>query len=130
MYYKPHLLQVLRHVQERDSYGRLTSDDDRWVDVCDCRCDDNSIQEFRTDDGHIYRPKYHIVCEGRVEVNAGDEVRVIPKDPNDPDNNKFAWLFGLQSFSENSTESNEQRGLGKVFDVKRLNKLHYSEVWV
>lgn len=128
MYYKPHILQVRRHDQARDEYGRLLEDKDRWVDVCPCRCDDNTTQEFRGENAIIYRPKYHIVCEGHIEVYEGDEIRCVPFASED--NNKFAFAFGEQSFNEVTTSSNTERCRGVVYMVKQYNFYNYTEVWV
>ena len=104
MYYKPHTLQKKVHTIERDSYGRITSDTEEWKDLGACRCDDNTQQEFVTENGKVFRPKYHIVAEGDVDVHAGDEVRCM--------------------------KGETVRGEGEVYQAKHLNKLHYTDIWV
>ena len=110
MYYKPHNLQKKSHTITRDAYGRITSDTEGWEDLGPCRCDDNTQQEFVTENGKVFRPKYHIVAEGDVDVHAGDEVRVLIA-------------------SENQQEESV-RGEGLVYQAKHLNKLQYTDIWV
>lgn len=108
MYYAPHTLQVKRIVPfENDEYGRPVpgSGGESWVDVCRCRCDDNTTKEFRSDNGGVYRPQYHVVCEGSHGLSAGDEVRCLKDD-------------------------GEVRGAGIVYIPKSLNYLPYSELWM
>lgn len=105
MIYAPHILQkkVSRPIQN-DEYGKpIFSEDGNWVDVCRCRCDDNTTQEFKTENGHVYRPKYHVVCEPN-SIKTGDEVRCVN---------------GCMS-----------RGQGKVFMVKSCNYLKYTEIYI
>lgn len=105
MMYSPHILQVKSIVGGgEDDYGRPLPSKDVWADVCSCRCDDNTTKEFRSANGEVYRPSYHIVCEGNVTVQAGDEIRCM--------------------------NAETIRGSGKVYLVKRLNVLNYSEIWV
>lgn len=107
MWSKIHILQVKRLGEpQRDEYNRIVSNStETWEQVCECRCDDNNDKHFKNNNGEVYTPQYHIVCEGKVGVNSGDEVRCLNKD-------------------------GSIRGQGKVFNVKRLNILNYSEVWV
>ena len=56
MYYAPHILQVKRAVSlENDELGRPipSQDASSWVDVCRCRCDDNTTKEFRSENGSV-----------------------------------------------------------------------------
>ena len=110
MYYKPHILQKKSHVVVRDDYGRIISDTEDWQTLGPCRCDDNTQQEFETDNGRVYRPKYHIVAEDDVAVYAGDEVRCMKQD--------------------DEGEPTVVRGEGKVYQAKHLNMLHYTDIWV
>lgn len=108
MYYAPHILQVKRAASlENDELGRPipSQDASSWVDVCRCRCDDNTTKEFRSENGSVYRPQYHVVCEGRHGLSAGDEVRCVNAD-------------------------GSVRGEGTVFITKGLNYLSYSEIWM
>ena len=107
MYYSPHILQVkVVKPLDKDEFGRPIpgAGGESWVDVCKCRCDDNSTKEFSSDNGSVYRPNFHIVCAGAVSVKAGDVIRCM--------NGKVV------------------RGQGEVYMVKRLNLLNYSEIWV
>lgn len=112
MYYKPHKLQKKVNTTSRDEYGRILANAEEWLDLGFCRCDDNTQQEFRTEEGAVFRPKYHIVAENDVDVHAGDEVRCIIID------------------ESGSEESVRVRGEGKVYQAKHLNKLHYTDIWV
>lgn len=78
--------------------------DEYWQEVCKCRCDDNTTKEFSSDNGSVYRPNYHVVCEKRITVKAGDEVRCMDGD-------------GV-------------RGQGEVYTVKSTNYFNYSELWM
>lgn len=105
MYYAPHTLQRRIEQKIRDAHNRVVSVDPVWEDVCMCRCDDSGDREFRNENGELYRPKYHIVLDGKHrEVKAGDYVRC---------------LDGI-----------DVRGEGVVVNVKVLNYLNYSEAWV
>ena len=107
MIFAPHILQVKVITEmERDEFGRPipgTGGED-WQEVCKCRCDDNSTKEFTSVNGEVYRANYHVVCEKRISVKEGDEVRCI-----DGDN---------------------VRGLGEVYMVKCTNYFNYSELWM
>lgn len=107
MIYAPHILQ-LKVVSEpsTDKYGREFPGigETAWQDICKCRCDDNSTQKFEEVNGRLYIPKYHVVCEGKIALNAGDYVRIL-----DGDN---------------------IRGDGEIYQIKVLNFLNYSELWI
>lgn len=107
MIYSPHTLQIkVVKPLDKDEFGRPIpgTGGESWVDVCKCRCDDNSTKEFTSVNGNVYRPAYHVVCDGKVSVKAGDSIRCVDGD--------------------------EVRATGEVYMVKRLNLLNYSEVWV
>lgn len=104
MEYAPHILKKKVIVVNRDEYGRITESSDYMLDICRCRCDDNNNREFRDENGRVYRPQYHIVCEGTANVNCGDEIKVFNGDT--------------------------LRAEGKVYNIKTLNYLNYSEIWV
>lgn len=113
MYFKPHILQKKQSTITRDEYGRIKTNSETWIDLGPCRCDDNTQQEFSSENGIVYRPKYHIVAEGDVDVHAGDEVRCI---------------INQDAYSEE--EQPVIRGEGKVYQAKHLNKLQYTDIWV
>lgn len=106
MYYKPHKIQVkVRREPSYDEKGHPIFAESEWEDSGVGRCDENSIQEMRDDNGLVYRPSYHIVIEGATSINVGDEIRCLRSD-------------------------GTVRGEGKVKNVKNLNYLKYSEIWV
>lgn len=82
MYFKPHILQKKVVTDTEDSYGRIVTHDETWETVCPCRCDDSSTQEVISDNGTAYRPKYHVVCEGRIGVRSGDFIRCLDSSGN------------------------------------------------
>ena len=49
------------------------------MEMC-IRDSDNTTKEFSSDNGSVYRPNYHVVCEKRITVKAGDEVRCMAGD--------------------------------------------------
>ena len=107
MIFAPHILQSKVVAQEQeDEFGRpiIGTGGERWVTLCRCRCDDNTTKEFKTANGEVYRPNYHVVCEMRVEVKAGTEVRCLDGD--------------------------SVRGEGKVYIVKNTNYFNNSELWL
>ena len=98
MIFAPHILQVkVITPMDKDEFGRPIpgTGGEYWQKVCKCRCDDNSS---------VYRPNYHVVCEKRITVKAGDEVRCMDGD-------------GV-------------RGQGEVYTVKSTNYFNYSELWM
>jgi len=116
MYYAPHILQVKVFVPlEKDEFGRPIpgTGGERWQDVCRCRCDDNSTKEFASENGSVYRPNYHVVCERHISVKAGDEVRCIS--------------MSTGCICDRGTNV---RGSGEVYIVKNTNCLGYSELWM
>lgn len=107
MYYTPHILQLkVISAPDRDSYNRPIpgTGSESWQDVCRCRCDDNTTTEFKSDNGQVYRPDFHVVCECNIALKAGDYVRCMDDD--------------------------EVRGEGEVYKVKNTNYLGYSELWM
>lgn len=130
MIYAPHILQVkVIKPMETDEFGRPipgTGGED-WQDVCKCRCDDNTTKEFSSENGSVYRPNFHVVCEKRITVKAGDEVRAV-------------WDRGLKvetadvgnkTLAVSSIAKNiEVRGQGEVYTVKNTNYFNNSELWM
>lgn len=104
MYFAPHTLYRKVESVGYNEHGNISSHTEAWVKVCRCRCDDNSVKEFRDENGHVFRPAYHIVCEGRVGVNCGDEVRIM--------------------------DGTLVRGEGRVFNVTRTNWYDYTQIYV
>lgn len=107
MIFAPHILQVkVATPMETDEFGRPIPDTgvESWQDVCRCRCDDNSTKEFTSENGEVYRPNYHVVCEKNISLKAGDEVRCM--------------------------DGENIRGAGEVYMVKNTNYFGYSEIWM
>lgn len=104
MYYSPHILQKKVFTDYTDEHGRPVFGQETWEDVCRCRCDDNTTSEFKNENGEVYRPKYHVVCDGNVDVKCGDEVQCV--------------IGGIV------------RGEGSVYMVKRTNYYNYTEIWI
>ena len=80
MIFAPHILQVKVITEmERDEFGRPIpgTGGESWQEVCKCRCDDNTTKEFKSANGEVYRPNYHVVCDKRITVKDGDEVRCM-----------------------------------------------------
>lgn len=106
MYYKPHTIQVKPQGEpEMDERGHPIFSDTTWRTEAMGRCDDSNIQELKDANGDVYRPSYHIVLEGHTTIKFGDEIRCINAD-------------------------GSVRGEGIVRNVKNLNYLNYSEIWV
>ena len=107
MIYSPHVLQVkvVKPIKRDENGNRIPDSDESWQNVCKCRCDDNSTKEFMSDNGSVYRPNYHVVCDGIILVSTNDLVRCVDKDGN-------------------------IRGQGTVYMIKKLNHLNYSELWM
>lgn len=108
MIFSPHILKVKTNSEDAvDEYGHpiVSDDSEKWETVCKCRCDDNDTKEFKTDNGGVFRPSFHIVCDGVVSVKADDEIQCLSSD-------------------------GSVRGSGKVYMVKKTNYFNYSELWV
>lgn len=130
MYYAPHILQVkVTKPMETDEFGRPIpgTGGESWQDVCKCRCDDNATKEFKSENGSVYRPNFHVVCGKRISLKAGDEVRAI-------------WDRGLKAITADVGDGTltissiykdvEVRGEGEVYTVKNTNYFNNSELWM
>lgn len=107
MIYAPHTLQVkIISPMDRDEFGRPIqgTGGERWEYVCDCRCDDNSTKEFKSENGIVYRPQYHVVCASHIALKSGDIVRCMDGD--------------------------SVRGRGEVYNPKNCNYFGYGEFWM
>ncbi len=108
MHYAPHLLQRrLTTEQPLDEFGRevTNANTEEWVDICRCRCDNNSDREVMAADGKVVRPEFHVVFEAdNVAVKPGDYVRCLKRD-------------------------GSVRGQGRVLRMKTLNYLYYGEMY-
>lgn len=103
MMYAPHILQKKSMSITNDEFGRPIFGDESWTDVTICRCDDNMTQEFKSENGEVYRPKFHVVCE-KCDIKAGDFVRCM--------------------------DGESVRGEGEVYMVKNTNFFGYTEIWM
>lgn len=107
MYFAPHILQRKTVTPpNRDEFGRVIAPDssEEWITVCACRCDDNTTKEFKSENGEVFRPQYHVVCAGNQDIKAGEYVRCIVGD--------------------------EVRGEGEVSVFKKTNYYKYTELWM
>lgn len=109
MLYSPHLLYVRVTTElQKDEYGRTKrpAEDAEWKCVGACRCDDSNIAEVTSANGEVFRPSFHIVCDGGVEVKMGDNVRI-------------------------RQQSNmELRGEGVVRNITTCNYLDYKSIYI
>ena len=103
MRYAPHTLYKKVAEPGCDQWGNPIFGAETWIELGPCRCDDNTTKEFKTANGEVYRPSYHIVGEN-LDVKAGDEIRCMSGD--------------------------QIRGEGLVFSKKQCNYLDYTELWV
>lgn len=105
MIYAPHILQkkVVEDPVENSNGNPVFVDNGVWVDVCQCRCDDNTTREIRSENGNLFRPAYHVVCP-TCDIKAGDEIRCI--------------------------DGCSIRGKGKAIMVKNANFYKYTEIWM
>ena len=105
MIYAPHILykKVVDKIKV-DSYGKPFAPTEKWVAVGRCRCDDDTTQELRSDNGQVYRSRYHVVYDLSSTVVEGDEIRCVNAD-------------------------GSVRGEGVVGRVQSTNYLKYSELW-
>lgn len=87
-----------------DALGKPIPASEKWELVGVCRCDDNTTQELRSDNGQTYMSRYHVVYDRTNAIVEGDEIKCINPD-------------------------GSVRGSGVVGMVKSTNYLSYSELW-
>ena len=106
MMYAPHILYKKKEAKLKlDGQGKpVPQSGVEWVNVGVCRCDDNTTQELRSDNGQAYWSRYHVVYPKSNAIKEGDEIRCLDLDGN-------------------------VRGQGIVGMVKSTNYLGYSELW-
>ena len=105
MIFAPHILQVKSVTSGTDENGDPISGTSAWTTIGKCRCDDNTTKEFKTVNGDVYRPSYHIVYEDGIMLKAGDEIQCLNSD-------------------------GTVRGSGKIYLPKMTNYFSYKELWV
>lgn len=105
MLYSPHILykKVMGQIQT-NSLGKPVAPSEEWVKVGMCRCDDDTTQELVSENGQLYKSRYHVVYDLSDKIVEGDEIKCINAD-------------------------GSVRGEGTVGRVKSTNYLRYSELW-
>ena len=91
-------------MEVRDELNRIVSKSEEWMDICFCRCDDNTTQKFEDKNGRVYIPKYKVVSQ-RADVVEGDYIQCLDA-------------------------NGEIRGEGRVFNVSKCNYLDYMTIYV
>lgn len=106
MLYAPHILYKKQEGElVLDRFGKpVQPSESEWVKVGACRCDDDTTQELRSDNGQAYWSRYHVVYDRTDAIKAGDEIRCVDA-------------------------AGKVRGEGVVGMVKGTNYLAYSELW-
>lgn len=106
MLYAPHTLYKKQECSPAlDEFGKpVLVCDAEWVEIGVCRCDDDTTQELKSDNGQTYMSRYHVVYDRSDAVVEGDEIRCLNSD-------------------------GSVRGQGVVGMVKSTNYLGYSELW-
>ena len=105
MLYAPHILykKVIGQIRT-DSFGKPIAPKEEWVKVGVCRCDDDTTQELATENGRLYKSRYHVVYDRSNIIAEGDEIKCLNAD-------------------------GSVRGTGVVGRVQDTNYLRYSELW-
>lgn len=88
----------------RNEYNEIVVATTEWEMIGVCRCDDNTTKTFTTENGGVFVPSYHIVCD-KCGVSEGDDVKVTDHDGN-------------------------FRGGGKVVNAPKCNYLGYMSIYV
>lgn len=105
MIYAPHTLYKKQvGTIQTDAHGKPSAPSEQWVAVGACRCDDDTTMELVSDNGSVYKSRYHIVYDRSDAITEGDEVRCLNAD-------------------------GSVRGQGVVGMVKSTNYLGYSQLW-
>lgn len=106
MLYSPHTLyKKPKSKLKLDAHGKpVPATAPEWELVGPCRCDDNTTQELKSENGQVYMSRYHVVYDKTDAVVEGDEVKCLDA-------------------------TGKVRGQGIVGMVKNTNYLNYSELW-
>lgn len=98
MFYAPHKLYKVEEKVFRNEYGNPVRVEKSEVFVCNCRCDNNTTTEIKTDNGRAFVPKYHIVCplcrvkEGdRIMVKRGNDIICTGEAVRTPSTNYYSY---------------------------------------
>ena len=105
MLYSPHTLykKQVENIQT-DALGKPISSKGEWVKIGECRCDDDTTQELVSENGQVYKSRYHVVYDLNHQIVEGDEIKCLNAD-------------------------GSLRGHGIVGRVQNTNYLRYSELW-
>ena len=105
MLYSPHTLykKLLGKIQT-DNQGKPIAPTEEWVKIGACRCDDDTTQELVSENGQVYKSRFHVVYDINKEIEEGDEIKCTNAD-------------------------GSIRGEGLVGRVQSTNYLKYSELW-
>lgn len=105
MLYSPHTLYKKKVGKiQTDAHGKPIAPKEEWVAIGPCRCDDDTTQELVSENGQVYRSRYHVVYDLSHDVVEGDEIKCFNAD-------------------------GSLRGHGIVGRVQSTNYLRYSELW-
>ena len=103
MMFAPHkLLIAVAPKDEVDENGDPISEPENWVEIGNCRCDDNSVMKQVSVNGKWFDYRYYVVYEG-VKIFAGTKVRI---------------------------ERNEEVVEGVVLKSAKCNYFNYSQIWI
>lgn len=105
MLYSPHTLYKKQVGEiQTDAHGKPIAPTEGWVLIGSCRCDDDTTQELVSENGQVYKSRYHVVYDLDSRVTEGDEIKCLNAD-------------------------GSIRGQGIVGRVQNTNYLRYSELW-
>lgn len=103
MIFAPHKLYVAVAPKDLvDENGDPVTQSEEWVELGDCRCDDNDTMKKVSVNGEWFDYRYHVVYEG-VKILAGTKVRI---------------------------ERNGERIEGVVRKPAKCNYFNYSQIWI
>lgn len=105
MLYSPHTLYKKQVGKlQTDALGKPITPKGEWEKIGECRCDDDTTQELVSENGQVYRSRYHVVYNLSHQIAEGDEIKCLNAD-------------------------GSLRGQGVVGRVQCTNYLRYSELW-
>lgn len=102
----PHLLLIKHLPKHHDDLGRPNqSVEGEWVEIDECRCEDDSTKELKSPNGQTYYSTYHVVSKHQ-RVSSGDVVRCLYK------------------------RTGNVRGEGLATDIQNSNCFGFAEFWI